>query len=170
MQGPLPALKRRALRGLLQCLGVLALLGLPGAAPAQSPAPAPARPPRAQAALSADVPAGRHKVLRLRNLPRDAQVAVAIQSTGRITVSFLNEADFRRFPQPEEPLFVAPVERTLSFAVTMPATGDYYVVFDNRKGTEPQKVKMVIRASRGAGGGTPGPSRPLDPQAPQHEM
>jgi hypothetical protein len=116
------------------------------------------------------VPAGRHKVLRLRNLPRDAQVAVAIQSTGRITVSFLNEADFRRFPQPEEPLFVAPVERTLSFAVTMPATGDYYVVFDNRKGTEPQKVKMVIRASRGAGGGTPGPSRPLDPQAPQHEM
>jgi hypothetical protein len=166
VQGPLPALTQTGRRRVLGVGAAVVLLALSGGARAQSPAPA--NPPRAQAALSADVPAGRHKVLRLRNLPRDAQVAVAIQSTGRVTVSFLGEADFKRFPQPEEPLFVAPVERSLSFAVTMPATGDYYVVFDNCKGTEAQKVKMVIRAARGAG--APGPSRPLDPQAPQHEM
>lgn len=154
--------------GLAALLGAAALAWAPHA-PAQSPA-APAGPGRAQAALTAEVPAGRHRVLRLRNLPRDAQVAVAIQSTGRVTVSFLTEADFRRFPQPDEPLFVAPVERSLSFAVTMPVTGDYYVVFDNRKGSEPQKVSMAIRAARGTGSGAPAPARPLDPKVPQHEM
>lgn len=99
-----------------------------------------------QAALTADVPAGQHKVLRLRNLPKDTQIAVAIQSSGRITVTFLNEADFKRFPNPVEPVFVAPVEQTISFALTMPETGDYYVVLDNTRGTDSQKVKMVIRA------------------------
>ncbi len=117
-----------------------------------------------QAALTADVPAGQHKVLRLRNLPKDAQIAVAIQSSGRITVTFLNEADFKRFPNPVEPVFVAPVEQTISFALTMPETGDYYVVFDNTKGTEGQKVKMVIRAVSGAGSARTDPA-PASPPA-----
>lgn len=108
-----------------------------------------------QAALTADVPGGQHKTLRLRNLPKDAQIAVAIQSTGRITVTFLNEADFKRLPNPVEPVFTAPVAQTISFALTMPETGDYYVILDNTRGTESQKVKMVIRAVSGAGSAKP---------------
>ena len=125
-----------------------------------------------QAALTADVPAGQHKVLRLRNLPKDTQIAVAIQSSGRITVTFLNEADFKRFPNPVEPVFVAPVEQTISFALTMPETGDYYVVFDNTRGTDSQKVKMVIRAvaAKAVPGTSPLPSPRRPPPADRKEF
>jgi hypothetical protein len=136
-----------------------------------------------QAALTATVPAGTHKTLRLRNLPKDAQIAVAVQATGRVVVTFLTESDFKRYPNPEEPVFTAPVERRLSFALVMPESGNYYVVFDNTKGTEERKVQMVIRAARGAAqvpapgnpavpGSVvpPGPPPPTQPKAQQHDM
>ncbi|MBX9964590.1 MAG: emp24/gp25L/p24 family protein [Burkholderiales bacterium] len=144
---------------------------------------APAMAQQNQAALTATVPAGTHKTLRLRNLPKDAQIAVAVRATGRVMVTFLTEADFKRYPNPEEPVFAAPVERQLSFALVMPETGNYYVVFDNTKGTEERKVQMVIRAARGAAqvpapanpatpGSVvpPGPPPPTQPKAQQHDM
>lgn len=103
-----------------------------------------------EAALTADVPGGQHKSLRLRNLPKDTRLAMAIQSTGRITVTLVTEADFKRFPSPLEPVFIAPVEQAVSFTLTMPETGDYYLVLDNSKGADLQKVKMVIRATNAA--------------------
>lgn len=136
-----------------------------------------------QAALTATVPAGTHKALRLRNLPKDAQIAVAVRATGRVLVTFLTEADFKRYPNPEDPVFSAPVERQLSFALVMPETGNYYVVFDNTRGTEERKVQMVIRAARGAARTPapanpsapgsivpPGPPPPTQPKAQQHDM
>lgn len=146
-------------------------------------AASPAAAQQNQAALTATVPAGTHKTLRLRNLPKDAQIAVAVQATGRVVVTFLTEADFKRYPNPEEPVFTAPVERRLSFALVMPESGNYYVVFDNTKGTEERKVQMVIRAARGAAqvpappnpaapGSIvpPGPLPPTQPKAQQHDM
>lgn len=112
-----------------------------------------------QATLTATVPAGTHKTLRLRSLPKDAQIAVVVQATGRIKVVMLTEADYQRYPNPEDPVFVAPVERKLSIALTMPETGNYYVVFDNTKGTEERKVQMLIRAARG----TAAPAKPSQP-------
>jgi hypothetical protein len=134
-----------------------------------------------QATLTATVPAGTHKSLRLRNLPKDAQIAVVVQATGRVRVAFLTEADFERYPDPQEPVFVAPVERKLSFVLTMPETGNYYVVFDNTKGTEERKVQMLIRAARGTAATPkaapppgsmlpPGPLRPLQQKPQEHDM
>jgi hypothetical protein len=136
-----------------------------------------------QAALTTTVPAGTHKALRLRDLPKDAQIAVAVQATGRVVVTFLTEADYKRYPNPQEPVFTAPVERRLSFALVMPESGNYYVLFDNTKGTEERKVQMVIRAARGAAqvpapanpaapGSIvpPGPPPPTQPKAQQHDM
>jgi hypothetical protein len=134
-----------------------------------------------QATLTATVPAGVHKTLRLRSLPKDAQIAVVIQATGRIKVVMLTEADFQRYPNPEDPVFVAPVERKLSIALTMPETGNYYVVFDNTKGTEERKVQMLIRAARGTAAPAkpsqpPGsmvpqsPPRPLQQKPQEHDM
>lgn len=135
-----------------------------------------------QATLTASVPAGTHKTLRLRNLPKDAQIAVVVQTTGRIKVVMLTEADFQRYPDPQDPVFIAPVERKLSIALTMPETGNYYVVFDNTKGTEERKVQMVIRAARGSASVKPQPSsppgslvppdppRPLQQKPQEHDM
>lgn len=146
----------------------------------------PASPPvlaQQQATLTTAVAAGTHKALRLRGLLKDAQVAVAIQASGRVMVTFVTEADYKRYPNPQEPVFAAPVERQLSFALVMPETTNYYVVFDNTKGMEERKVQMVIRAARGtaqvpapaspAAPGSvvpPGPPPPTQPKAQQHDM
>lgn len=150
-----PALRRLALPG-------LAVLALVTAAPLHAQG--------TQATLTVSVPAGTHKTLRLRNLPKDAQIAVVVQTTGRIRVVMLTESDFERFPDPQDPVFVAPVERKLSIALTMPETGNYYVVFDNRKGIEERKVQMLIRAARGNANVKPQPLPPpgsvVPPNAP----
>ncbi len=113
-----------------------------------------------QARLTAEVPPGKFKTLRLRNVPAEAQVALAVKSSSRIVLSVLNEEDARRFPQVQEAILTAPVEQAMSFAVTIPTAGNYYVVFDNTKGTETAKVQMALRAARGARPQTPGSPTP----------
>jgi hypothetical protein len=117
----------------------------------------------AEAALTVNLDAGRHKAVRLRNLPKDAVMAVGVQSTGRIAISLLSEADYRTFPKAAEPVFAGSVERTLSFQIVIPAAGNYYLVLDNRRGTEQRKVKLGIRAQRGR------TAPPIEPPAPELE-
>ena len=118
----------------------------------------------AEAAMSVELPAGKHKAVRLRNLPKGAIMAVAVQTSGPIAISLLSELDYRRFPKVEDPVFLATVERKLSFTVTVPATGNFYLVLDNRRAEDARKVKFLIRAQRGAQSpeGTK-PSAPLKP-------
>lgn len=114
-----------------------------------------------QARLSVEVPPGGFKTLRLRNAPAQAQVALAVQSSARIMVSVLNEADAQTYPRIQDPLLTAPVEQAMSFSVTLPETGNYYVVFDNTRGTVPAKVQMALRAARARS-----PSAPRSEPAP----
>jgi len=108
----------------------------------------PASAPAAEAAMSVEVPAGQYRALRLRNLPKDVVLAVAVQVTDKLAASLVSEIDYRRYPKPEDPLFVGSVEKRLSFTVTIPQNGHYFLVFDNRQGAEAQKVKFVVRAER----------------------
>ncbi len=101
-----------------------------------------------EAAMSVEVPAGQYRSLRLRNLPKDAVLAVAIQRPETLSASVVSEVDYRRYPTPEDPVFVGTVDRRLSFTVTIPQTGHYFLVFDNRQGATAQKVKFVVRAER----------------------
>jgi len=134
-----------------------------------------------RATLTATVPVGTHKALRLKGLPKEAQVAVEVEATGRIKVVFLTVSDYQRYPNVQDPIFLAHVERKLSFALAMPEAGSYYVVFDNTQGTEERKVQMLIRAAPGptstpkpseAPGSMvpPGPLRPLQQKPQEHEM
>jgi uncharacterized protein YfaA (DUF2138 family) len=127
----------------------------------------------AEAAMTVDVLAGKWKALRLKSLPKDASLAVAVQSASSIGISLLKEEDFKRFPQPQEPVFMGASDRSLSFSVTIPETGNYYLVFDNRRSVETQKVKFVVRAERGAARGAPqapGPSPAPRSGRGQHEF
>ncbi len=99
--------------------------------------------------LSMEVPSGKVKTLRLRNLPQNAAVAVQVRTSGEVMVAFLDTADFKRFPQVVRPLFTGRVEKQILFSLKMPEAGDYYVVLDNRLGQEPRKVTLTIRAARG---------------------
>ena len=113
----------------------------------------------AEAAMSVELPGGKHKAVRLRNLPKGAIMAVAVQTSGPIAVSLVSELDYRRFPKVEDPIFLGTVERKLSFTVTIPAAGTFYLVLDNRRADDARKVKLAIRAQRGPSpeGTQPGP-------------
>jgi hypothetical protein len=100
----------------------------------------------AKAELNAEVPAERWKALRLRGLPKDASVAIRVESSGPIRVIFLHQNELQRFPKPVRPAFAGSAERRLTFRVTIPIAGSYYVILDNRKGSEAREVRLLIEA------------------------
>jgi hypothetical protein len=113
----------------------------------------------AEAAMSVRLPAGKWKSVRLRSLPKDAVMAVVVQTTGAIGVGLLSEADYRRFPSVRDPVFFGAVDRRLSFTVTIPEAGNYYLVLDNRRSQELRNVKFLIRARRGPASDLPAPEK-----------
>ena len=116
-----------------------------------------------QIQVSAEVAPGGFKSVRLLNAPRDGQLAISIQASSRVLVSLLTEEDSRRFPQSEQPLFSAPVERSLSFATTLSVGGTYYVMLDNRRGEVPSRVSLSIRSEPATGGSPANPGAAAPP-------
>ena len=107
--------------------------------------------------LNVDIPPGKWKGIRLRNLPKDAVVAVQVESSGKLVVALMDSKTYRHFSETSRPLFLGQVEKRLSFSVIIPATDHYFVVLNNRSGQEPRAVKITIRATRpGAGEKEPG--------------
>lgn len=100
----------------------------------------------AKAELNAQVPEGKWKALRLRNLPKDAAIAVRVESSGPIRVIFLHQDELKRYPKPVRPAFAGSAERNLTFQVRVPAAGNWYVILDNRKNTEARDVRILIDA------------------------
>ncbi|MEO8007874.1 MAG: hypothetical protein ABI728_05065 [Betaproteobacteria bacterium] len=100
----------------------------------------------AQAILNTEVEPAKWKAIRLKNLPKGTSVGLAAASSGTIDLIFIHQDELKRFPAAVNPLFQGTVERKLEFSVVIPASGDYFVIFDNRKGKEPQKVRLLIRA------------------------
>jgi hypothetical protein len=82
-------------------------------------------------------------------------IAVEVQANGTVAVALLDADNYRRFPAGLRPLFRGQVERRLSFSVTAPAAGDYFLIFDNRLGGEPRAVEFTMRAARGTQGAAP---------------
>ena len=142
MQGTFLSRARRPARGLL-ALGCAALLAC-----AAQPCVA------AGAQLSIEVPQGKTKTVRLRQLPRGAVVGVAISVSGKLLIALVSAAQLKS-PKPE-PLFRGAVDSKMSFKVVIPEASDYFLVLDNRRGTEPVKATATIRAEKGA-------ARPSEP-------
>lgn len=103
----------------------------------------------AQGTFTTDVPPGKWKSVRVRNLPVSAVVSVQAESSGSVGVAFLDSSDLRAYPSPANPLFQGQFEDKLSFSVTIPSQGDYYVLFDNRRGNESRSIKVTIAGKRG---------------------
>ncbi len=88
------------------------------------------------------------KAVRLRNLPKDAVVAVRVRTSGEVMMAFLDADDYKRFPAVIRPLFSGRVEKQIALSLKMPVSGDYFVVLDNRLGSESRSVTVTIRAGR----------------------
>ncbi len=96
-----------------------------------------------------EIPPGKWKSARLRDLPRDAAVAVQVVSNGEITVALVDSRGYQT-PETSRPLFLGQVEKRLAFSVSIPAKGDYYLILNNRTGGESRKVTLSVRAARGS--------------------
>ena len=107
--------------------------------------------PQAAAAIAriaVEVPEGKTKTVRLRNLPRGAIAAVKISTDGKLQVAFVSAVQLRsRRP---EALFRGVVDRGMAFEVVIPESSDYYLVLDNRGGTGPVRTRATIQVERGA--------------------
>ena len=99
--------------------------------------------------MNLEVSGGIWKSIRLKNLPKGAVVGVEMQTNGAVTLSLVTDTDHRRAPDFKEPLFSSRVDTKISFSVTTPAAGHYYVVLDNRLAAVSRSVKLTIRAARG---------------------
>lgn len=107
--------------------------------------------------VSVEIPEGKTRTVRLRRLPRGAVVAVDVAAEGALRIALISAAQLKtRRP---EALFRGALDRRLTFQVVLPEPGDYYLVLDNRRGTEPIKARATIRAEKGAAPRTPEPPR-----------
>ena len=100
----------------------------------------------AQAQVNSKVPAGKWKAVRLKNLPEGASLSVKVAASGSLVVILVHEAELKRYPEPISPAFQGTLEKTLSFSVVIPETGNYYIIFDNRRGDDARRVRVLIRA------------------------
>jgi hypothetical protein len=100
-------------------------------------------------AVNVDVAAGNWKAVRLKSLPKNAIIALEVKCDDEITVTVIDSGDYLKFPNTHRPIFVGRVQRKLSFSLTVPESGHYYVVLDNRSGLKQQAVKVTVAAARG---------------------
>lgn len=99
--------------------------------------------------FSADVPAGQTKSVRLNTLPKDAVVVLQVRTDGHILLALLNQQDFKNPAGATRPLFQGETSTSLSFSVTIPAAGDYYLRFENRQGDAARAISVTVKAETG---------------------
>ena len=104
------------------------------------------------ASINSVVAAGENYTTRLRNLPKDAEVSVHIETSGNVAVLLINHRDYTAFPEIRGPLFSGQITDALDFSIRVPASGNYYLVLDNRKGDKDRQFTLKVTASAKAAG------------------
>lgn len=94
--------------------------------------------------LSIDVPAGKWKSVRLKNLPKNASLKIDVRTDNAITLSVMDEANYKKYPDIKRPLLQSRVINKFSFTVKIPASGHYYAVFDNSAGLREARLDVII--------------------------
>lgn len=98
--------------------------------------------------FSAQVAGGKSTAIRLENVGVGTQLALTLDSNGTLKTLVLDQQDYDRYPSIERPLFSDTFDRKMKFSVTPPASGDYYLVFDNGQSKSVVKVDVGLKISR----------------------
>lgn len=97
-----------------------------------------------------EVPAGQIRTIRLRSVPAGSVMAVRIEADGRVLVALVAAKQLKNPGAAPKALFRGAVERKLTFRVLIDERDDYYLVLNNRRGTEARSVEVEIRSTRRA--------------------
>jgi hypothetical protein len=106
--------------------------------------------PMRSAQLNMSVPTLTWKGIRLKNLPSGAIVAVEVSADNPLKVFLLSQSEYNKYPLAASPVFQGDIQDKLTFSITIPATGHYYLVLDNSKGSKSANTNVKISAGRGA--------------------
>jgi hypothetical protein len=82
--------------------------------------------------------------VRLKNIPAGATLGTLVVSDGPVEILLLDAADYARFPSPRSPLSRARTADRIEVSVRAPSQGDYYVLVDNRQGSEERSVSVTV--------------------------
>jgi len=100
----------------------------------------------ASAKVTIEVPQGKLKSVRLRHLPRGTRLALAVSVSSPLEIALVSEAQLKS--KHPVALVRATLDRKLSFRLVVPASDNYYLVLDNRRGGTPVRVSATVSASR----------------------
>jgi len=123
-----------------------------------------------QATYNYEVPSGQFKRVRIINVSEGTVLAVLVKLDGQmdVLVAYGETADRAeqddKAPAPARPLLRVQAVKQLSFSVRAPRAGQYFVVLDNRKGTEPQAVEVTIAVQRPAAPREPNKEKKEEPR------
>lgn len=98
------------------------------------------------AQVSVEIPNGKTRTVRLRNLPQGTVVAVRVRAEAALQIALISAAQLKS--KKPEALFRGALDRSITFQVVLPESGDYFLVLDNRRGAEPVKARATIRAEK----------------------
>ena len=111
--------------------------------------------------LGVTVPESTSATVRMMNLSKGTRLAFAMEAEQALWVVFLDEENFKRYPNGATALITARLAPSLSFGVQVPAAGNYYLVLDNREQSAPNRVKMQLRATLPPGARPSSDPKPL---------
>jgi len=85
---------------------------------------------------------------RLKNLTTGTLLKIDLQTDGHTKVLLLNSKNYANFPSSViNPLFAAKAEKELHFSASIPNSGHYYLIIDNREGKQKISFKAHLNAS-----------------------
>lgn len=108
-----------------------------------------AQSPRQQSiATTTAVDAGRWQAIHLRHLPEGASLQIQLETDGHLRLFLVEEAEFDRLPNAARPLLASETRGHVDLTLRIPESSDYYLVLDNRQGSERRQVSVGITGSR----------------------
>lgn len=93
-----------------------------------------------------EVPPRAWKGIRLTRVAAGTEVEIHVQSDGRIRMLLLDEAAFERLPLEGVALLEGSTTDMLRLSTRIPASGEWYLVLDNRGGARARAVRVAITA------------------------
>lgn len=98
--------------------------------------------------FSTRVEAGKSKAIKLENVAVATRLELTAKSAGALDVLVLDELNYSLYPNVHNFLYSGSLDSELEVSLLSPASGDYFLVFDNREGTGELRVEVNFKASR----------------------